>query len=178
MTSKPRITIRLSEEGIETFLTQVDSSGGPDACWPWTGDKYDDKKYGDAGINNAHRVAFWVEHRRQPQGDVVRHLCNPPNPLCCNPAHLGEGSYKDNHNDSKAQGRTRGLPKGKTKRILTEEERLKIASDRRRIVIVAKEWDISKGHVSFLRRELNQPVQVNRGATRAMVLAYQPLSEE
>lgn len=86
----------------ERFWADVDMSGGPEACWPWTG-KVRDSGYGRAAIPGAqvgaHLAAwFWTYGSRPPQGMQVDHQCHRvgeclggPSCLhrrCCNPAHL------------------------------------------------------------------------------------------
>lgn len=97
----------------DRLADRVDRSGGPDACWPWTGAR-NAKGYGRIGPGGdgtgrpplyTHRVALalhlGVDEREL---EVVRHSCD--NPPCCNPAHLLRGSTADNH----ADGRDRGRP--------------------------------------------------------------------
>lgn len=86
---------------------------GPDTkCWPWLGAKFKRSKgsgpYGRTWANGkgqlAHRVAFAKANGIWPKG-VVRHTCN--NPICCNPAHLIDGTYLENMADREASGRTK-----------------------------------------------------------------------
>jgi hypothetical protein len=87
------------------FSTFIDKSGGPDACWPWTGaaDPYGRFKCrGKALLSN--RVAFSIANDNQLlNGEIVRHTCD--NPPCCNPAHLVDGTYGDNVADMIDRGR-------------------------------------------------------------------------
>jgi len=93
----------------ENFWSHVDQSGGPDACWPWTGSR---KRYGvlarptPYGLKHAqaHRVAWELTNGPIPDGLYALHHCD--NPPCCNPAHLFLGTQKDNMQDCKAKGRT------------------------------------------------------------------------
>jgi hypothetical protein len=55
----------------------------------------------------SHRVALWVALGREPD-QFVLHSCD--NPSCCNPAHLREGSAKDNSQDALSRGRLKPLP--------------------------------------------------------------------
>ena len=91
----------------ETFWLHVDRTGGPDACWPWTGRRTDG--YGAVGsgklFDRAHRLAFRLSGGIIPPGQIVRHLCH--NPLCCNPAHLAAGTHADNMHDMAQAGRGR-----------------------------------------------------------------------
>lgn len=77
-----------------------------DECWEWQGCKTD-RNYGTVYIRGkvvkAHRVAFAITFNVEPANHVL-HTCD--NPPCCNPAHLFEGTYKDNAIDRQAKGRS------------------------------------------------------------------------
>lgn len=101
--------------GFENYFhAHVDRSGGPDACWPWTGMKI--KGYGRFGTRHrvrflAHRVAYELANGPivgHIPGDpvaerLVMHLCD--NPPCCNPKHLRVGTDAENIADCVAKGR-------------------------------------------------------------------------
>lgn len=100
------------------FWDRVDQSGGPKACWEWTG-RRTHQNYGlfdtRTGQVLAHRFAMQQTDPRV----VVRHLiCD--NPPCCNPAHLALGTIADNNHDMADKGRAaRGEQQRNAK--LTEE---------------------------------------------------------
>jgi hypothetical protein len=81
-------------------------------CHEWTSSK-SDRGYGLFAIGGthhnqkAHRVAFWLEHGRWPEPAAL-HLCD--NRPCVNPAHLAEGTQRDNLADMRAKGRAAPMP--------------------------------------------------------------------
>ncbi|GLY21657.1 HNH endonuclease signature motif containing protein [Micromonospora sp. NBRC 101691] len=92
---------------LRAFITQIDSTGGPDACWTWRGDLYDG--YGRLGRkgDQAHRVAYELMVRPIPAGMVIDHLCHNHDESCpggsgcvhrrcVNPAHLEAVTQRDN----------------------------------------------------------------------------------
>lgn len=95
------------ESPLDRVMAFVDRSGGPEACWPFNGDKTRD---GYGRINHgarlllAHKVV--LEHklgRPLAKGEVSRHKkCR--NRVCCNPAHLVPGTRADNSADMVADG--------------------------------------------------------------------------
>ena len=92
------------------FWDYVDTSGGPDACWPWKLSK-DTGGYGQVWLvvdgkkklHRAHRVAFKLMNG--PPKLNVLHTCD--HPPCCNPSHLYDGTFKQNTRDMMARGRDR-----------------------------------------------------------------------
>jgi hypothetical protein len=86
------------------FCGHIDTTAGPQSCWPWTG--YRDKDgYGTyTKGRRAHRLACAAEHGPPPfAGARALHSCD--NPPCCNPAHLKWGTQKQNVADCIARGR-------------------------------------------------------------------------
>ena len=101
----------LPAKDINRFWSKVDSSAGPDACWPWTGRTHY-SGYGDLAfrvngrreVHKAHRIAYTLAAGQSVQGDQsVCHRCD--NPRCCNPAHLWVGTHADNMHDRDRKGR-------------------------------------------------------------------------
>ncbi len=109
---RSRITIVPSVGGREPvavedrFWTKVDASGGPDACWLWTGAR-NSRGYGHLavghGMMRAHRLAVLLASDTDIAGQLVCHACDTP--LCCNPTHLFVGSHRDNVLDCVRKGR-------------------------------------------------------------------------
>lgn len=83
--------------------------GAPDECWMWTGGRANG--YGAMSVGSlvvkAHRVAFLLANGYMPVDDVL-HSCDVP--LCCNPAHLREGTHQQNMDDMAERGRRKGPP--------------------------------------------------------------------
>lgn len=92
----------------DRFWSKVDTSGGPDACWPWTASRHP-FGYGWFRFNGqtmtAHRVAL-VLSGVSVGGLYACHTCD--NPPCVNPRHLYAGSQKQNMGDAVSRGRTVG----------------------------------------------------------------------
>lgn len=86
-------------------------SGGPEACWPFTGK-----------VNNKGRPYFTCDGKKHlvyrlvyelVKGEgllkdrMARHTCD--NEICCNPNHIVPGDHQENMNDMKERER-HGLP--------------------------------------------------------------------
>lgn len=88
----------------ETFWKNV-QRGAADECWPWLRST-NGRGYGRLNFRGkhwgAHRVAYTLHHGKEPKLCVL-HSCD--NPICCNPAHLREGTHHDNMRDMDERGR-------------------------------------------------------------------------
>lgn len=135
------------------FWAKVDQRGS-DECWPWIGGK-DSRGYGGIWRNQhrvqAHRVSWEIANGRPPRdGMVIMHSCD--NPPCCNPAHLSEGTRRDNGADMVRKGRNdsrKGVLHHRTH--LTENDVREIRSLHARGVrrkTIASDYRISLGAVA------------------------------
>lgn len=98
------------QQRAAALWSRVDTSGGPNCCWPWT--KYRDRDgYGrfrfQGKVRQATRVVFYLEHGRWPTGFMCHRCDNPP---CCNPRHLYDGSRSDNAHDFYERGTRTWIP--------------------------------------------------------------------
>jgi hypothetical protein len=127
---------------------------GIDECWTWTGAKGDGyglftvQPYGR--LVGAHRISFALENGQTPPDVFVLHRCD--NPACVNPRHLRLGTHQDNMIDRRDKGRdnrTLGETNGCAK--LDTWDIICIRADRRPQKVIAKDYGIRQGHVSYIK---------------------------
>lgn len=127
-------------------LAYTDDSGGPDACWPWTGNVlgngYGQAWYGKK-VRAAHIVAWEIANSASvPPGMHLDHVCHnrawhagrcrPPaaseclHRRCVNPAHLVPKTPMQHYVDSPPKGNVRGSAHGIAK--LAEVQVLEIVA--------------------------------------------------
>jgi transposase-like protein len=112
----------MTNSRVDRFWSRVDRRG-ENECWLWTGGNLGSSGYAlmQGCVDYAkysfgvHRIAYMLGHGCEAVG-VVLHRCDVP--LCCNPAHLRDGSYIDNMDDARLRGR-----RGAVGRRFTKEER-------------------------------------------------------
>lgn len=111
----------------ERFWAKVDRSGGPDACWPWTGfidrEGYGLIRLGDTSVTSS-RLAWTLTNGVNPEGLEVDHECHNrdiaceggvtcPHRRCCNPSHLDAVTHSVNMRrrgvDADVQGAAPGV---------------------------------------------------------------------
>ena len=151
---KPRYCSRACRDSDPgQFWSHVDRGGGED-CWPWTGSASRTQgRYGSTTFDGrhrlAHQIAFKLTHGFYPP--YVRHSCDFG--LCCNPAHLLEGTHQENMDDKVARGRqARGSATKLAK--LTEDIVLAIRADPRRNKDIAAQYGVDAAHISRVKRGL------------------------
>ncbi len=115
--------MELSKSDIRRFWNFVDRKG-PHDCWLWKGGG-PNNRYGHFSVGPrisaktllAHRVSYFLAY-----GEITRQICHRCDVTrCVNPAHLFEGTQKDNRVDCQRKERTaRGEDHGTN--VMSEEE--------------------------------------------------------
>lgn len=110
MNADEQILLELTDREKARFWAKV-QKGGPDDCWEWT--RSATHGYGELRVRKhkfrSNRVVLTWKLGRTTQLDAC-HTCD--NPPCCNPAHLFEGTKKQNMQDAVKKGRTKGIRVG------------------------------------------------------------------
>lgn len=163
---------------IERFLSCLDRSGGPEACWPWLRSRKP-SGYGHIGVAEggerwdviAHRLAYVLMVGPIPDGLDVLHSCD--NPPCCNPAHLFVGTRRDNNRDKAAKGRANapsgsGHHKARLSEAAVADIRRRLDSGKATAAELATEYGTTAATVrragrGALWRHVDAPPAVSRG---------------
>jgi hypothetical protein len=151
----------------ERFWSKVDRSGGPDACWPWTGARTTGG-YGHFCLHHgtqryAHRIMAHIHIGFLPRNLCVCHwACD--NPSCVNPRHLFVGTQADNNRDRDAKGRTSCGERHGTAR-LTWTQVLEIRESSESQKALAGRYCVSKSQIGLIRagRRWRQPAPYAQG---------------
>ena len=135
------------EQRLATFWRRVDKSGGPDACWPWTGaittHGYGCVQVGNRRVLGAHKVAYMYANGPVDSGLEIRHSCDTP--PCCNPSHLSLGTRLDNMRDKAERGRaSRPNPH---KLTLEKAREIRALRGKASSGEIAKQYGISQSYV-------------------------------
>lgn len=151
---------RYTRDSIAHFWERVNIKGEDD-CWDWTGATTGrDKNYGTVVIGSkhiyTHRLAYKLKNGELIKGLVIRHTCN--NPICCNPKHLIQGTFKENTHDALDAGRMayqRMIPVKKYRlpyvAKLAKRDVLEILAEKKKGTsqrTIAKIWDVSESMIS------------------------------
>jgi hypothetical protein len=134
------------------FWGQIDKSGGPDACRPWTGHLNKVSGYGSVDGGTAGERTYAHRHAyRLSVGDpgelFVLHRCD--NRVCANPKHLFLGTAYDNWLDSIGKGRqTTVVP-----RLTTDEVRA-IRRSSGRVRDLVRQYPVTETTIRSIRRGL------------------------
>lgn len=134
---------------LERFLSRVKVT---DSCWEWTGYRKNGRYgtiYFGAESFQAHVISHILYIGPVDPGNVVMHSCD--NPSCVNPAHLSQGSLKDNMQDCLAKGRFRKPARYK----LSEEsvtEITKLLSQRVTQRVIASKFGVTQAMICVLNR--------------------------
>ncbi|MFI9757641.1 HNH endonuclease [Streptomyces sp. NPDC051963] len=97
----------------ERFMSYVDTSAGPDACWVWkryiNGSGYGEFDVTENGRQRKFTATRWLmghlRGRELERGEVVMHSCDRRE--CVAPHHLSVGTHAENMADMIAKGRGR-----------------------------------------------------------------------
>lgn len=147
----PRPSGNTIAERLDYYSMPEPNSG----CLLWVGGSYHTFGYGQLKIDgrptNTHVLQWERYHGPVPRGMQVLHKCDVP---CCNEIkHLWLGTMRDNQRDKVAKGRqTRGERHAVAK--LTAAVIPAIRTDDRRHGDIARDYSVSKGLISQVKRGL------------------------
>lgn len=144
------------ESSIARFLSHVDTSGGPDACHPWTASVSPDG-YGNFGLPDgscigAHRFALAMKLGR-PLGrdEVTRHASVCITRSCCNQGHLRPGTVADNNRDMVEAGRRARGERHAHARLSPSDVLAILGAPDRRAKEVAEQYGVTDRQIYHLR---------------------------
>lgn len=117
--------VTLTQKHFDLFWSKVNPEPNYDDCWYWnTENNISNGGYGRVNFQNhifhSNQLAYLFYYGEIEEGKIILHskqcIENAENDygngklsrLCCNPKHLRQGTYKENNNDTKEQGRMMG----------------------------------------------------------------------
>jgi hypothetical protein len=161
----------ISDSIYYRFWSRVILLANVDKCWEWSGAKWG-KGYGCFRIKkliyNAHRLAFFIQNKKDPLELQVCHKCD--NPSCCNPNHLFLGTNKDNYEDCLKKGRYKPPPLPSTiKRNLAIGDRNKSTKLTKDQVIAIREAYSNGGR---RQSELAKEYGLNQSSIRDIIIRH------
>lgn len=161
---KVRLIPELVTSDYNRFWSKAILTANPDKCWNWdaTIRVSTNKPYGRFCIHKhfyqAHRVAYFLQNKKDPAELSVLHKCD--NHRCVNPNHLFLGTNNENIQDKIRKGRGSGYkskPKSyestlrgskhsmaKLNESLVSEIRIKYSNGGTSFNTLAKEYSVSK----------------------------------
>lgn len=180
--------IDYTESVFERVNMQLKKFSDADSCWNWPLSKtkagYGQLTYvanGKAKLAYAHRASFYIANGSIKDGMCICHKCD--NPACFNPAHLFQGTKKQNSEDMAKKQRSkigkkypigdrhwtrgdgfnlRGIGNGNSK--LSNENVLEILSSSVPASLIAKKFSVSTTTIYSIRnretwKHINQACQ-------------------
>lgn len=133
----------------EDAFWQLVNIRGPNDCWEWQGGANSDG-YGYFKQQRTNRIAHALS-KGVPK-HLVLHTCR--NRLCCNPAHLYDGTHADNMRDMAHDGTHDGRNRRSQNHpyaVLTNQEVLAIRASNAKGVRLAEQYGVSPATISSIR---------------------------
>lgn len=148
---------------LDDFFSHIDTSGGPDACHPWSG--YNIDGYGKfvwkGKMTVATRIIWEINNGPVPEGKFMLHSCD--NPSCCNVRHLRPGTTKENSEDATARGRRTILrgedsPVSKLKQKEVDSIRIQYALGGESYRSLGEKYGVSSATIGLIVKNVNWKV--------------------
>jgi hypothetical protein len=136
---------------LKEIAWRIDENG----CWICTSHFSNNKNFRYPRVTvNKKQIAitqvFFKKYKSEvPQGLFILHKCD--NPSCINPGHLWLGTKKDNTQDAVLKGRWNNHGRKKGSSNLTKEQIVSIRSMCGTQEKIAKIFNISPRHVSWIK---------------------------